>query len=1057
MVTIAKTSFNGGEWSPEMQGRNVDLPKSQTAVKKMRNFLASPFGGAFNRGGTEFTCEVKASDKITRLIPFQFSVVQSYMLEFGEQYIRVIKDGGRIINSPRVYHSLINSNYKWSPSPNGPMFPSSIRNATYKWTQSSTVTNTSLNDNAGWTKVAEGAYYVYKLVSPKPNNIYEGGVWICEYSAATTLYTTGMWRYESGTTIVVRLNDDQAPNSHSDGYVRGTFQYSYYCELAAGGDPSLAEPYEIQNSVGTAFLTKSSDISNLLAGTWGYGDADSLGYNTIYVRLSGGGDPDSEATDYLNGGYAEEFYLESSLGGDSGLYELTYLVDTTTNMEKGTVGVLPQNSWGYGDNDNLGYNTTYVRLSGGTDPNSKDDDIIYGYRHTAVPLVNGDYQWTASSYGTRYYVEKLGGGNPEIIKPYTMYMQGVELTETDVNSVVSGNWGYGDLEGLGLDTIYIGTGVDPDTQRYGYIEASYMVEIETPYLKEDLALIKYDQSADTLILYHPSYPTKTLTRTAHDKWVFEDIEFGSEIVPPINVACSGSGERYIVTSTDFSNRESVGSDAVVGAAGNAITWDTQDGAEYYNIYKEMNDSNLFGWIGQANDTTFTEPSGSIEPDTEITPPIYRNPFSGANNYPACGAFYQQRLVHARTNNKPQSVMPSVTGDFYNMNISSPIQDNDSFTATMDSSQVNEIKWMISLTALLIGTTGGIWKMSARDSASAMTFKTVSINKEGQHGVSDLKPILIGSTVLYVGAACESIRDLAYSFEADGYNGQDLTLFAKHLFKDYDIVSWTYEEHPNSTVWCIRDDGALLGLTYYKEHEVIGWHRHDTDGLFKDIETIKNGAGKNETYVIVEREINGNTVQYIERFMPRLPMTTAHEYDVKDAWFLDCALKYDGTPITEVTAGLEHLEGETIYALVDGSVFKNLLVASGGTSWGVAGSKVLLGIPYTQELETMELEYQTEEGTVQNKVRDISSVTLRLLNTRGLKIGPNDYETDESNLSEPEFRTDEDYGEPTRLFTGDKTVNISPSSDGESRIYIKNSDPIPINILAMYVSADSGEI
>jgi len=95
-VAAQLTNFTGGEFSPRLEGRN-DLSKYTSACKTLENFVIYPHGSAARRSGTQFVAEVKDSSKKTRLIPFEFSTTQTYMMEFGNQYIRFYKDNGAIL------------------------------------------------------------------------------------------------------------------------------------------------------------------------------------------------------------------------------------------------------------------------------------------------------------------------------------------------------------------------------------------------------------------------------------------------------------------------------------------------------------------------------------------------------------------------------------------------------------------------------------------------------------------------------------------------------------------------------------------------------------------------------------------------------------------------------------------------------------------------------------------------------------------------------------------------------------------------------------------------
>ena len=94
----AFTNFTAGELSPRLDGR-TDLAKYQNGCKTLQNFIVHPHGGASRRPGTTFVREVKNSAHNVRLIPFEFNVTQTYILEFGDQYFRIHKDGGTVVSS----------------------------------------------------------------------------------------------------------------------------------------------------------------------------------------------------------------------------------------------------------------------------------------------------------------------------------------------------------------------------------------------------------------------------------------------------------------------------------------------------------------------------------------------------------------------------------------------------------------------------------------------------------------------------------------------------------------------------------------------------------------------------------------------------------------------------------------------------------------------------------------------------------------------------------------------------------------------------------------------
>ena len=108
-TTAALNSFVSGEFSAKMDGR-TDFEKYASGCKTLENMLVHPQGAAARRVGTQFIAEVKTSSLKTRLIPFEFSTTQTYVLEFGNTYIRMFKDKGQITESDVTVSGITQAN-----------------------------------------------------------------------------------------------------------------------------------------------------------------------------------------------------------------------------------------------------------------------------------------------------------------------------------------------------------------------------------------------------------------------------------------------------------------------------------------------------------------------------------------------------------------------------------------------------------------------------------------------------------------------------------------------------------------------------------------------------------------------------------------------------------------------------------------------------------------------------------------------------------------------------------------------------------------------------------
>lgn len=594
-----------------------------------------------------------------------------------------------------------------------------------------------------------------------------------------------------------------------------------------------------------------------------------------------------------------------------------------------------------------------------------------------------------------------------------------------------------------------GTGVNWET----YWLEDEVYRCTTPYSEDDVRALKFVQSADTLFFAHPSYQPMKLTRTDHTAWVFTAQTFAPSIIAPTDLAGSYNGTggydvEYKVSSVSADGEESLPTSEVIVSADPSndwevgkyvtLTWTAEPEAVSYNIYKNAN--GYFGWIGTSSGTTFKDTN--IEALTDDGPQEEFDGLAEADDYPSAVTFWEQRLIYGATNNQPSTVFASQTGLFNNFSTSTPLKDSDGIEATIASRGANGIRFFIPLGKLIVMTAGAEWLMTSGSSNDALTPTSLQFRAQGYRGIAEIDPLVIGQTALFVQRGGTKVRDLAYKLADDGYVGSDLTVLADHLFKGHNIVAWAYQQDPESIVWCIRDDGVMLGFTYLKEHEVWAWHRHTTDGLFLDVAVLE-GDDEDATYFLTQREVDGSDVYYIEKLATRL-----EDEDLAKAWFVDCGLRYEGDPAT-VISGLGHLEGKTVAILADGSIQAQQVVTGGAITIGEAASIVLVGLPYTSDVETLRIDVN-DSVTWQGATKNIPSVTLRFWNSLGGECGP-----DEDQLTPVYPPVPDVFGEPPELRTEDYDMLLLAEWNTRGSILFRQSDPLPFTLLAIIPEVEVG--
>jgi hypothetical protein len=580
-------------------------------------------------------------------------------------------------------------------------------------------------------------------------------------------------------------------------------------------------------------------------------------------------------------------------------------------------------------------------------------------------------------------------------------------------------------------------------------------EIPTPYLEADLARLNFTQSADTMYLVHPSYAPRKLTRTGHTSWTLAQVSFAPETSAPTGVSSTPTGTggtaatmNYKVTAiNDETGEESLPSSVSTAtgwtestwpaAAYVATSWTAVTGCTQYKVYKD--DNGIYGFLGVTEAVTFKD--DNISADVSDTPPGARNPFDATDKYPATASFYEQRLYYGATNASPQTVYGSNINSYNNFNTSRPAGDDEAITFTIASGQVSEVRHIIPLREMILLTSGGEWKVSGNGDL-ALSPSTIAIKPQSFRGSARVRPLVIGDTIIYLQDKGSIVRDLAYKLESDGFTGTDLSVLSNHLFDGYTITDWSYQQVPYSIVWAVRSDGALLGFTYMREHEVWAWHRHTTDGTFEAVATISEGA-EDAAYFVVNRTIGGTTKRFIERLHSR--QFTA----VSDYFGVDCGLTYDGTAATTIS-GLDHLEGEEVSIFADGDVLSRQTVVSGDITLPRAYSKVHVGLPYDCDLETLDVDAGAGQGgTIQGRKKSIAKVTLRVLKSRGFRAGPSSDKLLQTKM------TITNYDEAIAAYTGDQELVLSPTWNSNGRVFIRQSDPAPLTVLAIMPDIEVG--
>lgn len=567
------------------------------------------------------------------------------------------------------------------------------------------------------------------------------------------------------------------------------------------------------------------------------------------------------------------------------------------------------------------------------------------------------------------------------------------------------------------------------------------VEIGNPYAEADLRTVEGPQNADVLYLCHKSYPVHKLERSGHFSWSLVQVDWNDGPWLATNT----------VTTKTLAANSTSGLGITITAAGHAPFVSTDVGRL---IRIQQEGGTTWGSAVITAVTSATVVTADVQNafgNTSASDTWRLGAWSATTGYPQAATFHEQRLVLGGNTARPQTLWFSQSADAENMrpdNGSGTVADDDAMDFTISADKVNAIQWIASARDLIIGTVGGEFR--ATSSGASITPTDIDVKRQSGHGSAKVQPIVVGEAILFLQRAKRKIRELGFRFEVDGYRALDMTRLADHITKS-GIVEMAYQQEPDSTLWCLRDDGVLAALTYLRDEDVVGWSRHILGGSFEGGDTVvesvavipgnstTNSEGRDEVWMIGKRTVNGVTKRYIEFFEGAFE----HGDTQADAFYVDCGLTYDASPVTSIS-GLDHLANETVAIWADGAIQPEAQVIGGNVALGSSAAKAQIGLPYPHTLKTLKVESGSSAGTAVGKTKRIHGVTAVVLDSHTIDIGP---ETDD--LKFFDFREVSDAMDTgTPLFTGERYISFNGNYATDTRIIIESDAPAPFFLLAL---------
>lgn len=430
--------------------------------------------------------------------------------------------------------------------------------------------------------------------------------------------------------------------------------------------------------------------------------------------------------------------------------------------------------------------------------------------------------------------------------------------------------------------------------------------------------------------------------------------------------------------------------------------------------------------------------------------FFLSEWNAKDGYPFCVAFFQDRLVFAGKYSSPISGWMSQTGDYFNFSTQSEdgkLTDNSAINFQLVNRELYEIRALIASQDLIILTAGNAWMLSG-----STVVKPTDMNPRTQSswGCDFVEPLLIGGRIVYSQANGGEIRDMGYSFEADGYTGTKLSLFISEELQGKTFVSSAYAHEPVDMAFFVMDDGRMLTLTYLVEEKVYAWSVSETDGQFEEALVVSEN-GSDVLYLVVRRIINGQSVRYLERILLSFAMPQGD--DPIEYTMMDCSMRIEGEE--SIPEGIfSPLAGKNVQIVGKDQIYptEGIQITADGFLEGVTylADQMIVGLPYEMLITLPEVHVELKgKGSTMGRRKAVNSVLLRTESSYGGFV----YDPENPQGALPIF--DAYQSSSTGVFKDDQTVklrsgevfvNLSQSSSKNSQITIRHSDPYPFYLL-----------
>ena len=531
------------------------------------------------------------------------------------------------------------------------------------------------------------------------------------------------------------------------------------------------------------------------------------------------------------------------------------------------------------------------------------------------------------------------------------------------------------------------------------------------------------QSADTLILCQENMPPQRILRGATDAdWTISDVDFA--FIPKFAFSFSVSSP-----SADLDFDQPDGNITVTASSG-------VFNASYVNQYINVQPQGrlrVVEFVSSTEIKTVSEvplfDTSQVSSGNWELEEGYEDTWSNTRGWPRSAVFYEGRLYFGGARSRPSTLWGSRVGSFFNFDPGESL-DDAGLEATLDTGRFNAIIDLYAGRNLQVFTTAAEFYIP-QTLGDPITPSTLAVQEQTSNGSrAGIRVVNVDGATVFVQRQGKALGEFIFSDTVNGYVTTKISLLSSHLLRtpsDMAVRNATSTDEGNRLHIVNSEDGSIACYTLLRSQELIAATKWTTKGNF-----VAVGVDIEDTYVVVERQIDGATRYYVELF--------------DDTLTLDCA--ESGGAASTVT-GLSFLEGESVKVIRDGIVENDKTVSSGEITLDRDATESFeIGLNYSPFVVTLPVEPRLASGSIRAFKKRILEINSEHFESFAVTI----------NGEQVAFRSfgEDNLDTPIQPFTGVKTSGPLLGYVDEGKITISQSVPLPMTVLALDYKLSVGQ-